>query len=270
MAIKPVYESILSRKNPRIQRIKKLLTSSQYRQSEQVFILEGVRLVEEAVKSGWAIQELFISEKLSQRGKRLIETLSQQAVPLYQMSDMVMEVIKDTETSQGILAVLAAHQLSLPENPELILILDAISDPGNVGTILRTSNAAGVDAVIVAPETADPFSPKALRAGMGAQLNLPVTMMDWSRIATLVRSYPGMRLLLADTQGGPIYWNTELRVPVALIISNEANGPSQTARQISDDVLIIPMPGKSESLNAAIAASLLIYEVLRQRWQKNG
>jgi len=261
----PVSESITSRKNPHIQRINKLLSSNQYRQSERAFVLEGVRLVEEAAKSEWTITEVFYSEKLNDRGKQLIANLSQRGVAIFQVSDQVMDDITETEKPQGVVAVLSARQLPLSKQPSLILILDAIRDPGNVGTILRTASAAGVDAVIMAPETADPFSPKVLRAGMGAQLNLPVHTLDWSGIRTIIKNHPGIKVLLADTQGGPAFWDTDLRLPVAFIISNEAVGPSQAARELSDGILTIPMPGRSESLNAAIAASLLIYEVLRQR-----
>lgn len=258
-------DPILSRKNPRIQYAKKLLTSSQFRRSEQSFVLEGVRLVEEAAKSGWAIIELFYSDKLNQRGKAICAELGSRGVSTICVSDPVIVSITETDTPQGIVAILSMRQLPIPEKTDLILILDSIHDPGNVGAILRTANAAGVGAVINAPDTADPFSPKVLRAGMGAQLWLPMLTMDWSGISSFLKDYPAMKAFLADTHGGPVYWDAELRQPVALIISSEANGPSLAARKLSDGILTIPMPGNSESLNAAIATSLLVYEVLRQR-----
>ncbi len=100
---------------------------------------------------------------------------------------------------------------------------------------------------------------------MGAQLKMPVLSLQWSEIRATIKVHLGMKVFLADTKGGLDFWNTDLRSPVALIVSNEANGPSQIAREIADGLLTIPMPGKSESLNAAIAASLLVYEALRQR-----
>ena len=265
MIDKSMSEIITSRRNPHIQRINKLLSSNQCRQSERAFVLEGVRLVEEAAKSEWTITEVFYSEKVNDRGKQLLASLSQRGIALFQVSEQVMNNITDTETPQGVVAVLSVRQLPQLKHPNLILILDAIRDPGNVGTILRTACAAGIDIVIIAPETADPFSPKVLRAGMGAQLNLPVWILDWPGISAIIKNHPSMKVLLADTQGGPAFWNTDLRLPVALIVSNEAVGPSRAARELSDGILTIPMPGRSESLNAAIAASLLIYEVLRQR-----
>ncbi len=259
------HEVITSRKNPRIQRIKKLLGSSSYRQSEKAFIIEGVRLVEEAIASGWVLQELFISDKLSERGKSLLANKDIPDFPIFEVSDEVMTDLSDTETPQGITAVLHQHEMVLPERLDFLLILDAIRDPGNVGTILRTARAAGVNAVLIAPETADPFSPKVLRAGMGAQLRLPVSLCSWEEITSIIHTQAGMKTLLADTDNGTSLWEEDLTKTLSIIVSNEASGPSPSARDLADHTITIPMQGSCESLNAAIAASLLIYEVVRQR-----
>jgi TrmH family RNA methyltransferase len=256
---------IASRKNPHIQYIRKLLASATFRQSEGVFSVEGVRLVGEAFSSGWVVRELFISDNLNQRGRELFTEAATSGCARFIVSDEAMADLSDTETPQGIVAIVEMHQLPLPEMADFILILDAIRDPGNVGTILRTASAAGVQAVILAPETADPFSPKVMRAGMGAQLHLPIWQADWPQICQLIKAQTGLKAFLADTGDGVIYWETPLLNAVAIIISNEANGPSPAARELADEVVTIPMPGKRESLNAAIAASLLIYEVVRQR-----
>jgi RNA methyltransferase, TrmH family len=258
-------ELITSRKNPRIQLIKKLLSSAAFRQSEGVFIIEGVRLVGEALASGWPLRDIFVSTGLNPRGRDLFEKAANTTCTRYEVSDEVMAEISDTETPQGIVAVVELRVLSLPQKLDLVLVLDAIRDPGNVGTILRTASAAGVDVVFIAPETADPFSPKVLRAGMGAQLKLPVWVCDWQTLTLLIKEKAGLRVLLADTGDGVVFWKAPLNEAVALIVSNEAGGPSSAARSLADEVITIPMPGNIESLNAAIAASLLVYEVVRQR-----
>ena len=258
-------ELITSRKNPRIQLIKKLLSSASFRQSEGVFIVEGVRLVEEALASGWPFQDILVSAGLNPHGRDMFDKAASSDCNRYEVSDEVMADISDTETPQGIVAVVGFRKLPLPQKLDLVLVLDAIRDPGNVGTILRTASAAGVNAVLIAPETADPFSPKVLRAGMGAQLKLPVWVCDWQTISRIIKETEGLRVLLADTGDGVVFWKAPLKHAVALIVSNEASGPSLAAREIADGVITIPMPGNSESLNAAIAASLLVYEVLRQR-----
>jgi TrmH family RNA methyltransferase len=264
------HEVITSRKNPRIQRIKKLLSSGSFRRSENAFIVEGVRLVEEAITSGWVLQEVYVSDNLSERGKALLTNYVAPDYARFNVSNEVMGDLTDTETPQGITAVLLQQEMALPKRPDFLLILDAIRDPGNVGTILRTASAAGVNAVLIAPETADPFSPKVLRAGMGAQLKLPVRQYSWENISSLIHAQAGMKTLLADTGNEKSLWEEKLSQPIALIISNEASGPSPAARDMADSVITIPMPGSCESLNAAIAASLLIYEVVRQRRQSRG
>jgi TrmH family RNA methyltransferase len=259
------HELITSRKNSRIQRVKKILSSSSYRQSEKSFVIEGVRLVEEAIASGWTLRELYTSANLNQRGRSLAVDAVKTGCCWMEVSDEVMAEISDTETPQGIVAVLTFQILPLPEKLDFILILDAIRDPGNVGTILRTAGAAGVDAVLTASETADPFSPKVLRSGMGAQLKLPIRYCTWEEISAMIHAQAGMKTILADIGEGSVLWEVPLRQAIAIIISNEASGPSPAARDLADNIITIPMPGNCESLNAAIAASLLIYEVLRQR-----
>jgi TrmH family RNA methyltransferase len=265
MHMKQSPESITSRKNPRIQQIKKLLSSAAFRQAEGVFIIEGVRLVEEAFASGWVLRDALVSTRLNPRGRDLFDKAVSTACNRYEVSDEVMAEISDTETPQGIVAVVELRKLPLPQKLDFVLVLDAIRDPGNVGTILRTACAAGVNAVLIAPETADPFSPKVLRAGMGAQLMLPVWVCDWQALSLLIKEKACLRVLLADTGDGVAFWKAPLNEAVALIVSNEASGPSLAARNLADGVITIPMPGNIESLNAAIAASLLVYEVLRQR-----
>ncbi|MBN2257733.1 MAG: RNA methyltransferase [Anaerolineaceae bacterium] len=259
------HDLISSRRNPRIQRIKKLLSNSQFRKSEQAFVLEGVRLVKEAIKSGWQISELLIDERVNFRSQALVREAFLAGTSSFLVSESVLADITDTETPQGIVAVIVQQDIPLPPLMDLILILDAIRDPGNVGTILRTANAVGVNTVLITPDTADPFSPKVLRAGMGAQLTLPLREMDWPEIAQCVHGQSHMKTLLADIHNGQPLWEVDLSQPVALIISNETAGPSIPACDLSDGIITIPMPGDSESLNAAIAASLLMYEVLRQR-----
>jgi TrmH family RNA methyltransferase len=134
--------------------------------------------------------------------------------------------------------------------------------------MLRTASAAGVQAVILAPGCADAYSPKVLRAGMGAHFKLPVLALDWAGISELLKQ-TGKQfvVLLADAASGTSMWNVDLRQPTAIIIGGEADGASAEAKQAANKVINIPMPGSSESLNASIAAGILLYEVVRQRSQ---
>jgi TrmH family RNA methyltransferase len=160
--------------------------------------------------------------------------------------------------------VLELTELAIPERLDFLILLDGLRDPGNLGTILRCASAAGAQAVGITPGSVDAFSPKVLRAGMGAHFHLPVLELDWEMITQLVRQHHLQLFLAAAGQGKPFY-EQDLTQPLALVIGGEAAGASQQAYRLAHTPLHIPMPGQAESLNAASAAAVLIFEVVRQR-----
>jgi TrmH family RNA methyltransferase len=182
-------------------------------------------------------------------------------VDVEEVSTSVMESASEAESPQGILAVLNFNQLPIPESANFILIPDQIRDPGNLGTLLRTAAAAGVHAVLIPPETTDAFAPKVMRSGMGAHFRLPIHIAGWDEIE---RQIKGMQVYIADMDGRSC-WETDLRQPLALIIGNEAEGASESAQKVASEKLGIPMIGNMESLNAGVAGSVLMFEVVRQR-----
>jgi TrmH family RNA methyltransferase len=177
-----------------------------------------------------------------------------------------MQSLSETETSQGVLAVLERSQLPIPDSPDFLLILDQIRDPGNLGTLLRSASAAGVHAALLPPETADAFAPKVVRAGMGAHFRLPVQKMDWGEIEQVCKA-GRLQVYLADMNGQSC-WGTDLSGPLALIVGAEAEGASEPAKTLSNATVSIPMPGKAESLNASVAGAVLMFEVVRQRMRR--
>jgi TrmH family RNA methyltransferase len=258
---------ITSTQNPKIKHIRQLLAERKARQEEGVFIIEGVRLVEEAVQAGIKPLQVFYSSSLNPRGLGSIQLLSQSSTPVEEVEDRIMSSLSDTENTQGILAVVPLSTGELPEAWDFILAADRIHDPGNLGTMLRSAAAAGVQAVIITPESVDPYSPKVVRAAMGAHFRLPIVKMDWPDIGDVCRekrSSPAA-VLVASPAGGRPCWQTDLRQPLVLVIGSEAEGPQPAAFATASGTLHIPMPGKAESLNAAVAASILLYEVVRQR-----
>lgn len=258
---------IISSHNPKIQQVRSLLSRRQERQQAQAFIVEGVRLAEEALHNGWQPHSVFFSDQLSARGKILLDSFSRAGADVEEVTSQLMELLAETEAPQGILAVFALRSLPLPEHLDFVLILDNLRDPGNLGTLLRTACAAGVQAVLLTPGTADPFSPKILRSGMGAHFRLPVLTGAWDEIQAICRSYsnPPLKIFLAEGQEGTACWELDLRQPLALIIGSEAEGAGRQARQLADVLVKIPMPGGSDSLNAAVAGSILVFEIVRQR-----
>ena len=246
--------------------IRKLQAQAKVRQAEQAFVIEGVRLAEEALGAGWEARQVLYTPELDRRGLAVVEAFSARGAPLEQVSQAVMNAVSETETPQGILVVLSLQPLPIPAATDFILILDSVRDPGNLGTILRTAAAAGVGAALLAPGSADAFAPKVVRAGMGAHFRLPVQGMGWEGIKGFLSARAGKpRVYLADSAAGIPYTQADFRVPLALIVGGEAGGAGSEAVALADERVHIPMPGGSESLNAAIAAGILLFEAVRQR-----
>jgi TrmH family RNA methyltransferase len=260
---------ITSIHNPKIKYIRSLLNRRRDRKEAQAFVLEGVRLVEEAFIARWQPQMVLHSQHISKRGEEVLQHFASQGVEIEEISEEIMEKISDTETSQGLIAVFDVITLPLPQNLENILVLDGVRDPGNMGTILRTAAAGGMQAVLLTPGSVDIFSPKVLRAGMGAHFHLPIQTMPWDEIHHLlkIKSNPAVMLYVSVVKGGKPYWDMDFYRPSALVIGGEAEGISYEPQKWADGFVNIPMPGSSESLNAAVAAGIIIFEIIRQRSQ---
>jgi RNA methyltransferase, TrmH family len=257
---------ITSSQNPKVQQIRALLNKTRARRDAGLFIIEGVRLAEEVVSSGWPVKQVLYSEGLSGRGMTIIEQLAASGTLVEQVSESVMQSLADTQTAPGILLILAIQALEVPSELDFVVIVDSVRDPGNLGTLLRTAAAAGAQAVLLSPTTVDAFSPKVLRAGMGAHFHLPLRTLDWPEIASLLKGKPKpIHIFIAESGAGTPLWESDLCNPCAFIIGNEAEGPSLDAQNLADARLHIPMPGHSESLNAAAAAAIILFEVVRQR-----
>ena len=250
--------------NPKIQWVRRLQSKSKARQAEGAFVVEGVRLLEEGLNSGWQVNYIFYTDDLGERGMNLVRAFRDGDTKVEVVSENVMRAISDTQNPQGILAVFEMRSIPLPERLNFMLILDQIREPGNLGAILRTAAAAGVQAVFLSPGTVDPFSPKVLRAGMGAHFTLPVHLANWNEIESQIK-HSKLHSYLASVDGGKVYHQTDFSHPLALIIGGEADGASDTAYKASDSLLHIPMYGVGESLNVSVAAGILLFEIARQR-----
>lgn len=260
---------ITSIHNPRIQAVRKLLAQPKARHEQGEFVIEGVRLAEEALQAGWAVRLVLFTGKLEARGQAVLEGFTARGVPAEQVSNAVMHGISQTETPQGILAVLAIKPKPLPPSPHFLLVLDGVHDPGNVGTILRTAAAAGVQGVLLGPGCADVWSPKVVRAGMGAHFRMPIENLGWVELKrTLAQGGSSLQVYLADSSAGIPYTQADFQPPLALIVGGEAAGAGSQSLSMAEAKVHIPMPGGSDSLNVAAAASILLFEVQRQRSQE--
>ena len=260
---------ITSIHNTHVQQVRALLNQKSARTETGLFIVEGVRLAEEALASGRRPAQAFFCQSVSERGKKLVDSITALGVEVIELSSSVMESLSDTETSQGILLAMPQVTEQVPPQTDFALILDQLRDPGNLGTILRSAAAAGVKVVFLPPGTTDAFAPKVVRSGMGAHFRLSIHSLGWPEIRRFCKetNQPALNLLLAESGSENPCWQANLRAPLALIIGGEADGASTEAHLAADGVINIPMPGQFESLNAAVAAGILIFEVVRQRSQ---
>ena len=253
---------ITSTQNKRVKYVKSLQTKGRLRRSEKKLILEGDRLIKDALNSGGRPDLALYSPESADY--ELIATLQNRNCELLPVSDGVLSHISDTKRTPGILVIFQIPKPPMPIQAERVLILDAVREPGNMGTILRSAAAAGLDIAILAPGCVDPYSSKVLRAGMGVHFRLPVAEAKWRE----VRAYcAGLTVYSADAGGETIYTEVDWGLPWALVVGNEARGISSDARRISRSSVSVPMSHEAESLNVASAAAVILFEAKRQRLQ---
>jgi TrmH family RNA methyltransferase len=250
---------ITSLQNEKVKLTYGLQTRTRTRLKERKIALEGKRLIGDALQRG--IKPLFLFYEPQSADYEFIAQLQTYEVPLLEVNHEVLNYISDTQQPQGVVGVFPMPKPDLPRNPRRVLILDAVSEPGNMGTILRSAAASGVDVVILAPNCVDPYNPKVLRSGMGAHFRVPVTEARWHEIAAYCEK---LSIYAAAGDGELRYDTADYTQSHAVIIGGEARGISERAREIAHHIIHIPMAGGTESLNAAIAASVILFEGARQ------
>ncbi len=229
-------------------------------------LIEGIRLVRDAIQSGAVIEKLFYAPALIADNEAALTLIAQseaRGLIALACTEEIFHALTETVTPQGVAAIVALPELLLPLPLKFTLILDQVRDPGNAGTLVRTAEAAGVDAVIFGPETVDPFNDKVVRAGMGAHFRLPIrTCATWSAIHALLGSQ--QTLYVAQATATRDYTAVEWSASCALVVGGEATGASVETDAFAQ-AIAIPMHSQVESLNAAIAGAVILFEAARQR-----
>ena len=251
---------ISSASNDFVKHIKKLQTKKSYRREEGSFVVEGLRLVKDGLKN---IHTVVVSESFD---ASLIEDLNDREIVT--VTDKVFKEISDTVNPQGIMGIAKMCSVSEEDidgkNP-FIIFCDAVADPGNMGTIIRTADAAGASAVVLGEGCVDLYNPKTVRSTMSSLFNVKIVETDNS-IKTLENfKNKGIRIFGTTPSGAKDIYAADFKGPVAVVIGNEANGICSEILDLCDEKLRIPMLGSTESLNASVAAAVTMYEVLRQR-----
>lgn len=261
---------ISSTTNKQVKYVNSLIKKAKARREEDLFVAEGLRMCSELPKD--RIRALYISESFSREPEcgALTEGVGQVEV----VTDEVFRAMSDTQTPQGILALVRQYHYTLEQAagtkascgaPAHLMILETLQDPGNLGTILRAGEGAGVTGILMDSRTADIYNPKVIRSTMGSVLRVPFVYTDDLPQALKALKKQGVCLFAAHLKGEKSYDQEDYRGDIGFLIGNEANGLSDEIAGLADKYIKIPMLGRVESLNAAVAASVLMFEAARQR-----
>ena len=250
-----MLEHITSLKNPKVTAWKSL-KDRKGRRELGCFLVEGRKMLEEAIASAFPVEAVLADDA------RLDEFTLPAGIPAYTMPAHVLAAVCDTKTPQGIAAVVRMAEVEL-HGPRLVA-MDGVQDPGNVGTIIRTADAAGFDGVILSAQCADVFSPKVLRATMGSVFRMGIRVTDDlpGLLSQMVKE--GASVLSSQLDGEPFYQRSPLNERFVLVIGSEGNGVTDEVKAIATHRVKLPMRGGAESLNAAVAAGIMMYELTRE------
>jgi TrmH family RNA methyltransferase len=265
--------TVKSLENPTV-KLARALSRRRDRQRERAFVLEGVRALGEAVAAGAVPRALLICRELLGEGEaqdRLLIALGDlregpgRHMRVLEVTPEVMKAVSETEAPQGIAAIMAFPEIAPAETgTPLIVIADGVRDPGNMGTLLRTALGAGATALYTTPATVDLYNPKVVRAAMGAHFRLPVRAnVGWEALDEVLAGCDAV--WGADADGDSVYTEVNWQVPAALVVGSEDRGITPEGRSRCTELLAIPLAGRLESLNAAVAAAVILFEAARQR-----
>lgn len=237
------------------------LLKKKYRDSEGLYLIEGENLLEEAVKCRQDIKTVFVSESYSR-------SLFGQEDKAFVLDDKLFSKLSETETSQGVISVVKKPEAKASDfinlSGDCFVVLDRLQDPGNIGTIIRTADGAGYKLAIVMKGTADVFSSKVVRAATGSLFRMPVVYMASAKELAEFTRAAGKKLVVSSLDNSRYYYHEDLSKDIVLVIGNEGNGVSEELMDCSDLKVKIPMQGNIESLNASVAAGILLYERIRK------
>ena len=243
------------------------LKQKKYRTQNGLYLAEGLRTAEEAVAYK-AVETLFYVATDDERTMRLLEDAAAQNIKLVCVSENVMKKIADTETPQGIIAVCKMRQPKLENllaSGKMLLVLDRVGDPGNIGTMLRTADAAGIGGLVLLKGCADIYAPKTVRSSMGSLFHIPVLSGVSEQEFISAAKKAGYDLLVTCLDGADNLYKADLSGRIAFVMGNEAGGVSETLLEKADKRVYIPMAGRAESLNVAMAAGIVMFEALRRK-----
>lgn len=254
---------IESKNNNLFKEIKKL-KEKKHRIKSNKYLIEGLRFVEEAIKSKVSIDSIIFTESFKEKNPDLFLKINEN-IKLIQMNEALLKQLCSTENPQGIVGVINMQNKEL-KSGELVVLVDKVQDPGNMGTIIRSAHAAGAAGIVMTKGTVDIYNDKTLRSTMGSIFYIPIVEDDSLDFVKSLKK-EGYKLVVSSLQGKNNFFEENLQGKVMIAVGNEGNGVSEEVYDIADIKVKIPMPGEAESLNVAVATSIMIYEKIRQSFK---
>ncbi len=256
-------ELLTSAQNPKVKLLLELQQKSSERRKHGLFVVEGRREIERCIQSGYQVDSLFWCPEIYGG-----EELSTAGVHVYQVSTAIYNKVAYRGGTEGVIAEVKTREhtlqdLQLSDSP-LVVVLERVEKPGNLGAILRSADAAGADAVIVCDPLTDLYNPNLMRSSTGAFFSVPCVACSSSECIAYLKQH-GIRILTAQLQDSSLYYDTDMRQPTAIVMGTEATGLTDQWRQAADAHIRIPMLGITDSLNVSVSAAILMFEAVRQR-----
>ena len=256
-------ELITSTQNPKIKNLLLLREKSRERREQGLFVVEGLRELQHCLEGGFALRTLFVCPEIAN-----LAALPAISCPQIQLPEALYRKVACRESTEGIIAEVEYRErtlesLQLRENP-LVVVLESVEKPGNLGAVLRSADAAGVDAVLIGDPLTDLYNPNLIRASLGAVFTVPVAADSSARIIAWLKEH-GIRILTAQLQDSALYYDTDMRQGTALVMGTESTGLTDQWRRAADAHIRIPMLGRLDSLNVSVSAAILLFEAVRQR-----
>ena len=266
ISYKKNMQQITSKENRLIKHIIKL-KEKKYRKEYNEYIIEGVKIVQEAIQENAKIKQIIISENAINTDllqNHLKEEL--QKIDYIQVPQNIFKLISEVEKPQGVLAVIEKERINenIDLNQDIILALDDLQDPGNLGTIIRTLDSVGLKQILISKGTTDPYNPKVIRSTMGAIFRVKIIECEDLKETLKKLQENNFKVMVTDLNTDKSMYDIKLQKNV-IVVGNEANGVSEEIKNLADTKVIIPMFGKTESLNASVATGVILYEYVRQK-----
>jgi len=259
---------IVSLQNARVKQVVALQQKSAERRKQGVFVVEGIRELQHCLEAGYTINSIFFCPELF--GDNRLPQFSDN-VAVYEVSPEVYEKMAYRGTTEGVIAIVQVRQLRLADlqlkKHPLLMVLESVEKPGNLGAILRSADAAGADAVIVCDPLTDLYNPNLIRSSIGAIFSVPCVACSSDDCISFLK-FNNIKILTAQLQDSKLYYDTDMTCGTAIIMGTESTGLTDIWRQAADAHIRIPMLGQLDSLNVSVSAAILLYEAVRQRENK--